>query len=185
MAASKTLFWKYGMRKVSVEEICKEAGISKMTFYRMFKNKNELIYELLSAIYTKGFEDYKNLMAEEISFPEKVKKILLLKHEGTQDVSREFITEVYKSDDASLQKLLADYQEKTTKELRKDFIEAQKQGWIHKDLKMDSIFYLLNLIQEKLFDPVYIALHSNIQEAIMEMTNFFFYGIMSPENQKK
>jgi AcrR family transcriptional regulator len=39
---AKELFWKYGIKKVSIEEICAEAPVSKMTFYKFFKNKNDL-----------------------------------------------------------------------------------------------------------------------------------------------
>ena len=45
--SAKTLFWKYGMARVTVEEICREAGVSKMTFYRNFKNKNEVAKQVL------------------------------------------------------------------------------------------------------------------------------------------
>jgi len=31
---SKKLFWKYGIKRVTIEEICREAGVSKMTFYK-------------------------------------------------------------------------------------------------------------------------------------------------------
>ena len=36
------LFSKHGLRRVTVEEICREAGVSKMTFYKYFPNKLEL-----------------------------------------------------------------------------------------------------------------------------------------------
>ena len=39
---AKDLFWKYGIKRVSIEEICKEAKVSKMTFYKFFPNKIEL-----------------------------------------------------------------------------------------------------------------------------------------------
>ena len=39
---ARQLFWKHGIRRVSVEEVCREAGVSKMTFYRSFPNKIEL-----------------------------------------------------------------------------------------------------------------------------------------------
>ena len=43
----KALFFKYGIKKVSVAEICKEAGVSKMTFYKHYANKGELAKEFL------------------------------------------------------------------------------------------------------------------------------------------
>ena len=39
---AKTLFMKHGMRRITVEEICREASVSKMTFYRLFTNKEDV-----------------------------------------------------------------------------------------------------------------------------------------------
>ena len=176
---AKMLFWKYGIKRVTVEEICAEAGVSKMTFYRQFKNKHELVMSLLTTIYDQGMADYREIMQRDISFPEKVKAIVLLKHQSSQNLSAEFMSDLYQSDDAELQALMANYAEKSHLQTRKDFLVAQQEGWIRSDLKMDSIFYLLGVIQEKLFDPAYVALHENPHDAIMELTNFFFYGVLS------
>lgn len=173
------MFWKHGIKRVSVEEICAEAGISKMTFYRNFKNKKELVITLLTIIQEQGMSDYNKIMQRSIPFSDKVQAIVLLKHQASQDLSPEFMKEVYQSDDSDLQMLIASYSEKSKAQIRKDFTIAQEEGWIRKDLKMDSIFYLLGVIQEKLFDPTYLALHENPHDAIMELTNFFFYGVLS------
>ena len=34
----EALFIKHGMRRVTVEEICRQAGVSKPTFYKFFEN---------------------------------------------------------------------------------------------------------------------------------------------------
>jgi len=167
---AKMLFWKYGIKRVTVEEICAEAGVSKMTFYRQFKNKHELVMSLLTAIYDQGMADYQEVMQRDIPFPEKVKAIVLLKHQSSKDLSAEFMNDLYQSDDADLKALMAHYAEKSHLQTRKDFLAAQQEGWIRPDLKMDSIFYLLGVIQEKLFDPAYVALHDNPHDAIMELT---------------
>lgn len=177
LAAAKTLFWKFGLRKVTVQDICKEANLSKMTFYRSFKNKNALALELLEAISNKGFEDYTQIMAQQIPFAEKVEAIVAMKHESTQAISQEFLLEVTKSVDPAFQALLEVQREKSELAMRKDFAQAQKEGWIRQDLGLDAIFHLLGTIQEQLYDPAFMAMHQNTQEAIMVLTNFFFYGI--------
>ena len=40
--AAEALFVKHGMRRVAVEEICRQAGVSKPTFYKYFENKAAL-----------------------------------------------------------------------------------------------------------------------------------------------
>lgn len=179
LETAKLLFWKYGIKRVTVEEICAEASVSKMTFYRQFKNKHELVMTLLTQIYEQGIADYAEIMSREISFPEKVKALVLMNHQTSQNLSPEFMKEVYQSEDVELQALLANYSEKSQRQTRQAFTKAQQDGWIRADLKMDSIFYLLGVIQEKMFDPTFISIHNNLHDAIMELTNFFFYGVLS------
>lgn len=40
---ARQLFLKYGLKSISMDEICKAAGISKKTIYNLVKNKAELI----------------------------------------------------------------------------------------------------------------------------------------------
>ena len=40
--AARNLFTKYGYKKVSMDEIAKEAGVTKKTVYSYFKDKDEL-----------------------------------------------------------------------------------------------------------------------------------------------
>jgi len=44
---AEELFWKYGYGSVSVDQIAKEAGISKMTIYKHFHSKEDLFIEVL------------------------------------------------------------------------------------------------------------------------------------------
>ena len=43
------LFFRLGIRSVSIDDICRELGMSKKTFYVYFASKDELIEQLLSA----------------------------------------------------------------------------------------------------------------------------------------
>lgn len=42
------LFRKYGIRRVSIDDICTELRMSKKTFYTVFKNKEELVDEFIA-----------------------------------------------------------------------------------------------------------------------------------------
>lgn len=46
VAAASACFRKFSIRKTTVEDICRTAGISRPTFYRFFSNKNELLIHL-------------------------------------------------------------------------------------------------------------------------------------------
>lgn len=177
--AAKSLFWKYGVKRVSVEEISKEAGVSKMTFYRHFKNKNELAQKIMLIIFDKGLIDYRATMSADISFVEKVEQILLLKFQNTQDVSEEFIKDIYVNGDQATQKMIIEYSETMLLEFKNDLANAQDKGWIRNDIKIDFIMKMRDQITQLLNDDSFLSMYKNPQEAIMEITRFFFYGMMN------
>jgi AcrR family transcriptional regulator len=47
METASSLFYRYGIRAVSVDTIASEAGTNKMSFYRKFVSKDELVAEYL------------------------------------------------------------------------------------------------------------------------------------------
>ena len=48
LTEAQKLFMKFGMRSVTMDDIAKQLGISKKTIYANFRNKDELIFQLLS-----------------------------------------------------------------------------------------------------------------------------------------
>jgi AcrR family transcriptional regulator len=185
--AAKDLFWKYGIRKVTVEEICKEAGVSKMTFYRHFKSKLEVVEIVIDEIILDSRAKYKALMGSNKPFDEKFRMMVQLKKEGTKGISKEFVTDLIQIQDwqeskqeevQQLGQKMKAHQQTQMQMFMADMAEAQKQGYIRSDVRMDFIIYLYNDIVQKMLDPVLNSMYDNEEDLIMELTNYFFYGIM-------
>ena len=176
-SSAKTLIWKHGFSRVTVEEICSLAGISKMTFYRHFKNKNELILLILKETFEQGLSEYQSIMDSELAFTEKIRQVVLLKFKDTINLSIELINDIYRKEETELQKCIEEYSVKSTDLFLFDLMQAQKDNFIRKELKPEFIIYMLEDMNTKMMDSRLIEMHSNPQELIMELINFFFYGI--------
>jgi hypothetical protein len=133
----------------------------------------------LKDILEDAFEKYRKIMSQEIPYPDKVKQTILLKHETSKDISEEFLKDVYQGEDPGLKEVLQNYREKTTQEISNDLKAAQQGGWIRKDLNIEFILFMMDDIGKKLFDDKLQTLFPDKHTFIMELTNFFFYGIMS------
>jgi len=48
--AAAPLFERYGYRKTTIEEICRQAGMSKRTYYEIFSDKADLFIELMESL---------------------------------------------------------------------------------------------------------------------------------------
>lgn len=185
LSAAKDLFWRFGIRKTSVEDICKAAGVSKMTFYRSFDNKFELARVMLEDLMETNIQRYRDIVAKDISYPDKIKEMILMKHQAATEISKEFMEEAYINQEFGLAPILHDYRQKTLKMVMDDFSQAQKEGHIRKDMDLNFILYILNFLSSDAFiNDQFLAMYDNMHDAIMEVTNFFFYGVMEPQNNK-
>jgi len=178
VSTSKSLFWKFGIKRVSIEEICQEANVSKMTFYKYFSNKNELVKHLLRKITEDALKDYNNIMNQEIPFKEKVKQSIQLKLDGTNELSQEFYEDLHKNADPEIMEFFNQIVHQNVQTIYKDYINAQKKGDIRKDIKPEFILYFLNHIYDMARDEQLIKLYESPGDLIMELTNFFFHGIL-------
>lgn len=185
ISTSYNLFMLHGIKRISVEEICIEAGISKMTFYKYFKNKKELAKFVLEKAFNDQMDIYRNIMKEKISFSKKIEKIILLKHNSTQFISEAFFKDLIRNPNQEISEMLTEFRNNTITEITNDFRKAKKKGEIRKNININFLIYILNTIQEMTKDEKLTSLYKNPNELIMELTNFFFYGILPIEKGKK
>lgn len=177
----KELFWKFGIRKVTVEEISSAAGTSRVTFYKYFSNKEELALHILKEITHEAMAEYRDILGSEAKFEEKVEKIILMKMKGAENLSHEFLNDVYSGDFQSIGQFLHKTSVESLTMIEQSFHKAQQEGYLRQDLKIEFIMYMLNKMQEIISDPALESLYKDSGEMVSEMINYFFYGIM-PRN---
>ena len=54
--AAEPLFDRFGFRKTTIEEVCRDAGVSKRTFYELFRDKTDLLGHLLMHLNESEFD---------------------------------------------------------------------------------------------------------------------------------
>lgn len=178
LEVGRTLFWKYGFKKVSIQEICNEAGISKMTYYRSFEDKIELAKAVFDKEVEKGITTFKQIIEDKTSSPaEKVKRIIAIKQEGVSGISKEFLKDFYGSDETGLKSYIEEKTRETWAKMVDDFKKAQKKGVFRKDMKPEFLIFLSMKVAELLNDQQLNALYKSPQDLLTELSNFFAYGV--------
>ena len=175
---AKDLFFHYGTKRVSVEEICQKSGVSKMTFYRYFPNKTALARYVLESIYGEASEKVKNILAMDLPFEERLKKVLVTKMEYTEKYSREFIKDLVTGSEPELQKYIEEETKNFLDDLRKIFLDAQKKGEIRSDIKVDFVIYMMNVMKEVFKDENLQKLYPDFASLMEDAFNFFYYGVL-------
>ena len=170
---------RYGIKRITVEEICETAGVSKMTFYKHFKNKLDLAIFILNNIFEEGVNRYKRIMDQDVPFSVKAKKIIQLKLESTEDISKEMLKDFYDRSIPEVADLIQKITQENFKLLFDDLTAAQKKGEIRQDINLHFIIFMIGQMQKMATDETLLGLYGSTQAMASEFINFFFYGILS------
>ncbi len=178
---ARELFWKHGFKRVTIEEVCQLAGVSKMTFYRLYPNKIELAKAVYDEEINKGLITFKAILEENLDPAEQIRKILFLKLKGTNDISQEFIKDFYDSPEIGLKSYIEEKNKFIWNEMLDYFMQAQQKGLFRKDFKPAFFLNLSSHLTKMLSDENLIKLYDTPQELILEIANFCIYGIAPHE----
>jgi hypothetical protein len=109
---------------------------------------------------------------------EKMKRILLLKLQGTNDISREFLSDFYNNPELGLKEHIEKMTAIAWRDIVNDFRKAQENGTFRKEFKPELIFYISQKMMEMINDENLIKLYQSPQDMIMELANLFIYGML-------
>jgi len=170
------LFTRHGIRRITVEEICREAGASKMTFYKYFDNKIELLRHIWQEWFDEGYGRLEEIDAKDIPFKEKMGLLIEYKMGLIEKMSPEFVGELLHAA-PELAGFMAEMRDKNIS-LFMEFVErAQERGDMR---RMHPAFFMaaMTKMQELLADGELEKAYADRLEFMREVYNFLFFGIL-------
>jgi len=172
---AQELFYKYGVVRVTVEEICRTARISKMTFYKHFSDKWDIAKAVLDYLINEGLKMYYQLIEEPIPFDQKVEQILMLSNSQIHALGSAYLDDLMKPD-SPLNEYFTE-QQKKVRELSVEFLQqAQEKGLVNTEIKMPIALFMLDRLSELLNHHEFIQIMPDIEERASEIVKMFFHG---------
>lgn len=182
LTSAEELFWKHGFKKVSIEEICREAKVSKVTFYKFYSNKIEVAKAVLDNVVENANKDFKALIQTATTTAELMEGMIKMKKDGIHDISKEFLSDFYADKSLGLSEYIGLKTQEVWNEIITGYKELQVKGLIRKDLNIEFVLYYASKINDLLDDPYLLSLFPTAEDLIIEFTNLFTYG-MTPRNE--
>jgi AcrR family transcriptional regulator len=177
IASAQRLFWKYGFKKVTIEEICREAKVSKVTFYKFFPNKTEVAKAVLDSVVDNANKDFILLIQTATTTLELMEGMFKMKKDGVHDISKEFLADFYTDKTLGLGEYFGLKIQQIWTQVREGYIQLQEKGLIRKDLNLDFLLYFSNKLTDLFEDPYLLSLFPNTEDLLLEFTNLFTFGM--------
>jgi AcrR family transcriptional regulator len=174
---AETLFVRHGIKRITVEEICREAGVSKMTFYKYFPNKIELVKHIWKNWIEEGYAKLNEINEIDIAFPEKLELMFKWKEEFISKIDIEFIEELLRID-VEL--------EEFTNRFMQFIVEAQKRGDIRPEIRPEFLMAVLEKLNELARNDDLRKKYPTYIDFQRELKDFFWLGVLArPESGSK
>lgn len=175
------LFMKHGFKKVTVDEICRKAKVSRKTYYTYYENKNTLVLAIMNNMTSGMLDSYKELINNEnMSFAEKIRELLRMKFEANKDFSLEFISDFFHPDAAELLVFFQGIADESFRLTREFFTNAQQKGEMNAALDIDFVMWNMQKQMELCSTPDAIAKFKDAQSMTRQLSELIIYGIISP-----
>ncbi len=175
---AKELFWKHGFKKVTIEEICKKAIVSRKTFYTFYENKSALVIFLLEQIIEEMMTEYKRIINSELPFSEKIEQMLTLKYESSKSFSMEFVDDFFHPDAEDILAIYTKITQELMSMIHSFFIDAQKNNEINPDLDIKFVMLMMQKMLDITSQPDVMKLFPDTETMTRQISQFVIYGIM-------
>lgn len=174
LEAALALFMKFGVQKVSVAEIAKEAKVSQVTIYNYFESKSNLTNIVFQFYVDQIWDEMKQLFTSDIPYDEKIKQLISLKDVSQPNMNHAFFQDLLK-DYATGQSYVEEVYLKEGLPLLMDFVnEGKTLGYIDPTISNEAILFYLQMFQEYMRREDVAQSLLPISE---DFTKLFFYGI--------
>jgi len=170
LTTAKSLFFKYGVKRVTVEEICRTAGVSKVTYYKYFSNKAALVRIIGEYLVDTGFRQFDEINELDIPYLEKIQQMTEWKMKFFSQMKTEFIGEIISLNEIS---------EKVKKLFLRNITRAQENGEIRGDISPALIWLVTEKMNELIQDGSWSTVFEDYKTFQKQMRTLFFFGMLT------
>lgn len=173
--AARELFAARGMQDVGISEIAKRAGVSQVSIYNYFGDKNALAKEAFVSFIAAAIGKYAEIMDREIPFAEKLALIVQDKSDMISQAALSHFNEQALSDAALRHVFQEAIREKATV-LYRSFIERGKnEGAIDKTIPTEAAMAYFMMSMSLFQSAEFMAASGDYKMGMMKL---FLYGLV-------
>jgi len=178
LEAAKELFFKHGFKRISIEDICNKANISRRTFYVYYENKTDLLIKLLEKIHEIQLQEISAINNSNLPFSKKLIQMTNYNIAQLEQMTPEFLADIH---DPSFVEFRVHFEEKEKYWKEKTntfFVEAQKRGDIRSNLDIDFLQQFMDYAIASLKNDEIKKRYPDPALLMRKVADMLFYGIL-------
>jgi len=183
LAAAVSLFQRtHDVKRVSLETIAGEAGVSPTTIYNHFGTREVLVAEVAKALLREILEMARSFIHSDLPFPRKLTEIIAGKLDIASQVNSEILTKLV-SQDKSMTAFVEEAYRTEIKPLWREMLaDGKRQGYIDPTLDDEALLVYLDALRAGFSArPELIRGFTQNTGLIEQLARIMFYGFLKKE----
>lgn len=178
ISGAEELFFKFGVKRITMDDVAKHLGMSKKTIYQFFKDKDDLVHKMMQQKLKSDQNDFKDIQGKSQNIIDEVfgyMKHMTVMFSKMNPVIFYELQKYY----PQVWKMFKDFKTKFILQQVADSIErGKKEGLVRKDVN-NKILSILRIeeIELGMNQHVFPASDFSIVHVQLAMTEHFLYGI--------
>ena len=181
--AARSLFQRtHDIKRVSLEAIAQEAGVSPTTIYNQFGTREALVAEVAKSLLHEILEMARSFIHSDLPFPQKLTEIIAGKLDIASQLNSEILTKLVSQDKTMTAFVEEAYRTEIKPLWREMLVEGKRQGYIDPTLDDESLLVYLDILRAGLSSrPELITGFTQNTGVTKHLTRLMFYGFLKRE----
>lgn len=177
---AKTLFMQYGLKTVSMDDIAKGAGVSKKTIYQHFKDKTEIISEVVAVHFADETQFIIDATSGTDNCIEELYEMSKCMRKQIESVNPAMIYDMQRFYPAAYARFEAFKNDFVLKLIRNSLKRGMDEGYFRADLDIDIIAILRMEQIQMIFNPEIFPKESyNFQDIHQQLFTHYAMGLLT------
>lgn len=180
LARADERFLREGFARISVDDLTSDLSMSKKTFYKVFRSKEDLVEQLIMRALGSVALSLEKVMTGELTFPERIRAFMsiipIIAHRVDSPLARDIqrhLPSVWSKVEEFRGKRMATY-------LTTVFQQGQAEGYIRSDVPIRLLVLAVIAAVQSIVRPMVLAEESfSTREAVAGIFSLFLHGSLT------
>ncbi len=178
-------FRKYGIRSVTMDDIALQAGISKKTIYQYFKDKNDLVDDVMMTSFKKNHENCQSCCHHSTNAIEEIFMLMKNIGEDFRNLNPVVLLDLKKYHIKTFQNFQKHLEDDITKMVLQNLERGIHDGLFRADLNLEIVARFRMATIWILFDQETFPYPKfELSQVFKEVLVLFLYGLVTPKGYK-
>jgi AcrR family transcriptional regulator len=186
LKAAQELFFSYGIRSITMDDIARHLSMSKKTIYQYFEDKDQIVYTLMQDDFEQRVKSMKEVTDQSKDAVDEILQSMDMMHDFFSALNPNVIYDIQKFHPQTWEVFRRFREHHIQRNVEANLRRGIKQGYYRTDINVPAIARLRIQEVEMGMDPhIYSPQQFKVNEVELALLDHFLFGILTLKGLKK